>query len=220
VTRFLIINADDFGASLGVNRGILEAHAHGVVTSTSLMVDGPDATAAANLARSHPELGIGLHWDLDGRDVDDADAVRSELTRQLDTFAELMGRPPTHLDSHHHVHRRPEVTPIARELATRAALPLRAEPPVPYVGGFYGQWEEGVTDLHHVSPEFLIWLLHNEVGDGFTEIGCHPGYTGNGFRSSYLEEREVELRTLTDARVRDEIDALGIRLTNFATVPL
>ena len=216
MTRFLIINADDFGASPGVNRGIVEAHTNGIVTSTTLMVDRRDARGAAELADAHPGLGVGLHWDLDGRDLGDAGAVRSELTRQLAAFAELMGRPPTHVDSHHHVHRQPEVTAIASELAARAGLPLRGEPPFAYVGGFYGQWEAGVTDLHHVSPDFLIWLLHNEVGDGLTEIGCHPGYAG-GLNSSYLAEREVELRTLTDPRVRAEIEALGIRLANFAT---
>jgi chitin disaccharide deacetylase len=220
MNRFLIINADDFGASAGVNRGIVEAHANGIVTSTTLLVDRPEAPAAAELARSHPELGVGLHWDLDGRDLGDARAIRSELTRQLDAFAGLMSRRPTHLDSHHHVHRLPEVAPIARELATRAGLPLRGEEPFRYVGGFYGQWEQGVTDLDHVRPEFLIWLLHNELAEGVTEIGCHPGYIGDGFKSSYLAEREVELRTLTDRRVREEIDALGIRLANFATVPL
>jgi chitin disaccharide deacetylase len=217
VPRFLIINADDFGASPGVNRGIIEAHTNGIVTSTTLMVDQPAARAAAELAQAHPGLGVGLHWDLDGRDLSDAGAVRSELTRQLDAFAELTGRPPTHLDSHHHVHRVPGVRAIAKEIAARAGLPLRGEPPFGYVGGFYGQWAAGVTDLYHVSPEFLIWLLQNEVGDGVTEIGCHPGYAG-GLKSSYLAEREVERRTLTDGRVRAEIDALEIRLASFADV--
>src|SRR5512135_2580948 len=94
--RLLIVNADDFGLSPGVNRGILEAHRHGIVTSASLMVRWPAARAAVDAARAHPALGIGLHVDLgewiyrDGqwveayRVVDSSDpaAVESEILRQ------------------------------------------------------------------------------------------------------------------------------------------
>jgi predicted glycoside hydrolase/deacetylase ChbG (UPF0249 family) len=224
--RVVVVNADDFGASDGVNRGIVEAHARGIVTSTSLMVDGAAAAAAVALAGDHPRLGVGLHWTLDGEegepfvDFDDAAAVRAELSRQLETFRALIGGPPTHLDSHHHVHRRSDVAPIARELAAPLGVPLRGESSVTYVGGFYGQWEEGVTDLHHVSPEFLIWILRHEVGEGWTEIGCHPGRVTEDFRSPYLSEREVELVTLTDPRVRDELGALGIRLASYSEMRL
>ena len=113
-----------------------------------------------------------------------------------------MGRPPTHVDSHHHVHRRAEIAPIARELAAALGVPLREEGPVRYVGGFYGQWEWQVTDLEHIRPEFLIWILRNEVDEGWTEIGCHPGFVTDDFTSVYLAEREVEVETLTDPRVR------------------
>ena len=49
--RRLIMNADDFGISPGVNAGIIEAHERGIVTSASLMVRWPDAVAAANLGQ-------------------------------------------------------------------------------------------------------------------------------------------------------------------------
>jgi predicted glycoside hydrolase/deacetylase ChbG (UPF0249 family) len=219
--RVLIVNADDFGVSEGVNRGIVEAHVRGIVTSASLMVIGEAAHEAEALAREHPELGIGLHWDLEtGQEIDlaDARAVRAELIRQLDAFRDLMDGPPDHLNSHHHIHRRTEVAPIARELAAQLAVPLRERSDVRFIGGFYGQWEFGVTDLHHISPEFLIWILRNEVGEGWTEIGCHPGYA-EGLTSMYLAEREVELDTLTHPRVREEIETLGIRLASFAQLP-
>ena len=225
MTRTLVVNADDFGASEGVNRGILHAHVHGIVTSTSLMVTGPAAENAAELAREHPELGIGLHWDLDGGNVpepvplEDARAVRGELARQLDAFETLVGRPPTHVDSHHHVHRRAEIAPIARELVAPLGVPVREEGSVRYVGGFYGQWEWQVTDLEHIRSEFLIWILRNEVDEGWTEIGCHPGFVTDDFASVYLAEREVEVETLTDPRVRAEIRALGIRLASYADLP-
>jgi predicted glycoside hydrolase/deacetylase ChbG (UPF0249 family) len=221
-TRTLVVNADDFGASEGINRGILHAHVHGIVTSTSLMVTGRAREQAAELAREHPELAVGLHWDLDAEvggapvPLDDARAIRRELTRQVDAFDRLIGRPPTHVDSHHHVHRRDEVAPIARELVAALGVPLREEGPVRYVGGFYGQWEWQVTDLEHIRPDFLIWILRNEVDEGWTEIGCHPGFVTDDFTSVYLAEREVEVKTLTDPRVQAEIRALGIRLASYA----
>src|SRR5260370_34874099 len=61
--RHLIVNAGDFGQSAGVNRGIIEAHERGIVTSASLMVRWPSAHEAAAYARSHTSLSLGLHFD-------------------------------------------------------------------------------------------------------------------------------------------------------------
>ncbi len=59
--RRLIINADDFGLTRGVNRGIVEAHEHGVVTSATLMANGQAFDEAVTLAQSQPRLGVGCH---------------------------------------------------------------------------------------------------------------------------------------------------------------
>src|SRR5260370_15450729 len=61
--RALIVNADDFGQSFGINRGIMEAHERGIVTSASLMVRWPAAREAAAYAKKHPRLSLGLHFD-------------------------------------------------------------------------------------------------------------------------------------------------------------
>jgi predicted glycoside hydrolase/deacetylase ChbG (UPF0249 family) len=223
--RRLIVNADDLGATKGINRGIAHAHTHGIVTSASLMVNGPAAVDAVSLAAAHPSLGVGLHWDLDAGGVErvdmaDPDAVLAELRTQVDAFERLMGRPPTHLDSHHHVHLRPELGPAARDLAASLGLPLRGEEPVRFVGGFYGQWEWKVTDLAHISPDFLIWMLRNEVEEGWTEISCHPGFVTDELTSAYRAERATEVETLSDPRVRAEVESLGIELVNYAALGL
>ena len=62
--RALIVNADDFGQSPGVNRGVIRAHERGIVTSVSLMVRWPASTEAAAYGRAHPALSVGLHVDL------------------------------------------------------------------------------------------------------------------------------------------------------------
>lgn len=59
--RYMIINADDFGFSTGVNQAIVQAHERGILTSTSLMVTGEAAKEAIALARNHPNLAVGLH---------------------------------------------------------------------------------------------------------------------------------------------------------------
>jgi predicted glycoside hydrolase/deacetylase ChbG (UPF0249 family) len=221
MTRYLIINADDFGASTGINRGIAEAHTRGVVTSTSLMVTGRAAAEAAAMSRDLPRLGIGLHWDVLGEDerqfdLTDAGAVRDEFLRQLDRFHGLLGRMPTHVDSHKHVHRGAHVMRVVRPLVETLGVPLRHDGPVSFIGGFYAQWEHLITDLHHVSVAFLEQLLRTEVTAEWTEIGCHPGYRSDDFTSVYLVEREHELRTLCDPRVRRTIDELGLTLANYA----
>jgi chitin disaccharide deacetylase len=59
--RRLIVNADDFGLTPGVNRAIFEAHTHGIVTSTTLMATGPAFEDAVRLAKGAPKLSVGCH---------------------------------------------------------------------------------------------------------------------------------------------------------------
>src|SRR5262245_54300317 len=101
--RFLIVNGDDLGASRGINRGILQAHRQGVLTSASLMVKARRSEEAADLAREARQLSVGLHVDIDQTSREPV-ALSEELERQLDRFQELMGMRPTHLDSHHNTH--------------------------------------------------------------------------------------------------------------------
>jgi chitin disaccharide deacetylase len=94
--RRLIINADDFGLTPGVNRAILEAHSRGIVTSTTLMANASAFDHALQLARSAPSFDVGCHIVLvDGSPVSDPSAVRTltdrgrngEFERNLSSFA-------------------------------------------------------------------------------------------------------------------------------------
>jgi predicted glycoside hydrolase/deacetylase ChbG (UPF0249 family) len=222
VEKYLIINADDFGASTGVNRGILTCHTRGVVTSTSLMVTGRAVAEAVAMSRDHPKLAVGLHWDIwgeedeQGFDINNLPAVRDEFHRQLDAFCCLLGRMPTHIDSHRHAHLRGELLPVFRELVEPLGVPLRYDSLVRCVASFYAQWEWMVTNLDYVNVPFLQRLLHEEVSEGWTEFLCHPGYVSSDFTSVYLSERETEVRTLTDPRIRHTIEQLGICLVSYA----
>jgi len=213
--KLLIVTADDFGISRGVNRGIVEAHRAGILTSTSLMVNRPAAEQAADVGRACPDLSIGLHLELD---ADGARDVPTELTRQLSRFTELVGAPPTHVDSHHDVHKNPRVLPDVLALARRLGVPLRGYSHVRHLSKFYGQWG-GETHLEQISVDGLLRLLDTELGPGVTELTCHAGYVDEGLTSSYSVEREAELRTLCDPRVRPALVERGIRLVGFRDLP-
>ena len=219
-SRNLIFNADDFGASAGVNRGILECHTRGVVTSASLMVTGQAVAEAVAMARDNPGLSVGLHWDVWGEDerafdIGNLDAVRDEFKRQLNEFQRLLARMPTHVDSHRHAHMQEGVKALLAELAAPLGVPLRGDGRVGFVGGFYAQWEWKVTNLEYVSVPFLQRMLREEVPGGWTEFSCHPGYVTPDYQAVYLSEREEEVRTLTDPRIRASIEAEGIRLAGY-----
>jgi predicted glycoside hydrolase/deacetylase ChbG (UPF0249 family) len=209
MSRRLIVNADDFGLTAGVNRAVAEAHRHGVLTSASLMVDEPGAREAASLARALPGLSVGLHAAA-ARDADWA----GELRRQLARFDDLLGRTPTHLDSHHNVHRETDVLPQFQRVAAELGIPLREHSPARYFSRFYGQWD-GETHPEQISVERLVAMLDEEVGEGVTELATHPGYVDAQLRSGYAAEREVELATLVDPRVAEAIRERGIDLVGF-----
>jgi chitin disaccharide deacetylase len=215
--KYLIVNGDDFGASPGITRGILEAHRGGILTSTSLMVDRPSSEEAARLARGLPRLSVGLHIELPAGEAEgvlDPARCRAELQRQLERFHELMGELPSHLDAHHNAHRDPRLLPAFLGLARRYQLPLREHSSARYLSQFYGRWD-GESHPEQVSVASLVRLLEAEVGEGCTELGCHPGYADPGFPSDYSQEREAELRTLCDPRVRAAVREQGIRLISF-----
>lgn len=211
--RYLIVNGDDFGMSRGVNRGIMEAHLLGVLTSTSLMVNRPSCAEAAGLARETPSLSVGLHLELEDRAPDPAEAVRV----QFEKFGQAMDRPPTHVDGHHDCHLRAEWLPHVMAAAKGAGILVRGHSGVARLGRFYGQWG-GETHLEQISVEGLLEILRTDLAEGVTELICHPGYRDPALESSYFAEREAELRTLCDPRVRDALDEMRVQLVGFGDV--
>ena len=217
--RLVIVNADDLGMSADVDRGLFEAHDDGIVTSASLLVDGPDVEAAIHEARKRPNLGLGIHvaFGLRGErviDLQDLSAVQRELDRQLDRFTRLTGAPPDHIDSHHHAHRRFNVARLFLEAGRRHGVPVRGFSDVLFVGRFYGHVEYGTADLSRISVEALTALLRS-LRPGVAEVSCHPGRFDARLDAVYNREREVEVRTLTDQRVKSAIAAEGITLVNY-----
>lgn len=218
--KFLIINADDFGYGCGVNRAITELHDQGVVTSAGLMVNTPGTEEAVALASARPGLSLGLHVNFTNEaqrlvEFDDPEVCRRELRRQFDRFVALTGRPPTHLDSHQHVHRRPRCQPSFLELALEHGLPLRDRPPVTFKGGFYGQWEYGISQPAKVSFEALTSIVSTELSRGIYELAVHPGYLDAAADYVYHLDREWERETLSDPRLPALLREHGVELISY-----
>ena len=226
--RVLIVNADDFGRTEGINRGVIRAYEHGVVTSASLMVRWPAATEAAAYCREHPAMSPGLHLDLgewayrEGTwqpiyqfvDSSDATAVREEVRAQLELFRDLVGRDPAHLDSHQHVHLQEPVRTILLEEAARLSVPTRAcTPGISYSGDFYGQSGKGEPWPEGITLEALVRIIES-LGPGVTELGCHPG-EDDDFDSVYRVERTEEVRVLCHPDARSALARANVRLAPF-----
>ncbi len=224
----LIVNADDFGQSTGINKGIIQAHENGIVTSASLMVRYPAAAEAVNYSKSHKNLGVGLHLDLgewyysNGQwkvlyvvvNMEDIEAIRDEIYRQLDTFRQLTGKNPTHIDSHQHVHLRDNILPIAKDVAHELNVTLRRQSnKVNYVGDFYGQAEDGSPYLQAIGVEALLNVISGITAE-ISEIACHPGFADD-MQTMYKIERKIEVQTLCDRRIIAAVIRSGIKLGTF-----
>jgi predicted glycoside hydrolase/deacetylase ChbG (UPF0249 family) len=217
--KYLIVNGDDFGASHGINRGIIEAHQRGILTSTSLLVNTPWSEEAAEFANGMPDVSVGLHADLrevlqPARAQTGQQRPYEELQKQFSRFEKLMHGRPTHLDAHHNLHRDRRALHQFLAFAREHGLPLREHSPVRYFSKFYGQWG-GETHLEQIGSESLARMLMTEIGEGVTELSCHPGYVDRNYSGSYAAERETELRTLCDPAIRQMLAACSIQLVSY-----
>lgn len=223
--RLLVVNADDLGLSEGVTEGILHCARHGIVTSASLMVRAPGAEHAGQAVQALPGLSVGLHLDLaewahDGVewrplyevvDTADADAVAAEIATQLDRFTRLVGRPPTHLDSHQHVHRSAPVQDLLVAAGARLGVPVRScTDGITYRGDFYGQTGKGEPYRTAITVAALCEVITG-LPAGTTELGCHPGFSDH-LDSVYALERDVEARVLCAPEVLQAVRAAGVTL--------
>lgn len=229
----LIVNADDFGYSRGVNNGIVDSHLYGIVNSTTMMMNMPGTDHAIELAKKNPSLQVGIHLVLtcgkplldDVPSLVDEDGsfkrlsrlkenmeislieLESEWTAQIERFLES-GLNLTHIDSHHHVHTFKEFLPVIQKLANKYQLPVRTN---------------GYERIEGVEA-FSDFCLVDFYGDGVTnnyfqvlserlkkgqkvEVMCHPAYLDSILLSgsSYTHYRLNELDVLTTVKLPEGI---------------
>lgn len=226
--RKLIVNADDFGKTSGVNAGIIQTYTDGIVTSTSLMVHGKAAKESQILSK-YPKLSLGLHFEIPDKDLEtkiilklnpnhkEAEWIEEEFKLQIEKFTQLTGRKPDHPDSHKHIHSRPLVKKLFLDYSKEFSIPIR-NISCKCIRTFFGWNLLMQRDLKRVSIDRLIQVL-SKLKTGTYELMCHPGIVDKDLYSSrYNKERTEELRTLTNPRIKEFIVSSRIKLINWRDV--
>ncbi len=240
----VIFNADDFGLTPGVNKGIVKAHQQGVVYSTTMMVGMEAEEHAVALAKQNPNLKIGVHLrftagaPLTGhpsltngqtqfvsndelwkkQDFED-EAVYLEAVAQVEAFLKL-GLPLSHLDSHHHAHTHPQLLPVIRKVAQQYKVPLRGsglchtENPGRYY--FTDEFYDQGVCLDGIMKHLLSLKPQYDV----VEVMCHPAEADQPLllKSSYTLQREMELQILISPILKQEFTQHGITVTDYSAL--
>jgi predicted glycoside hydrolase/deacetylase ChbG (UPF0249 family) len=208
--RYLIVNADDFGYSQGINKGIIEAHTQGIVTSTSVMVDSIAAHEAIKLI-DYPELSIGLHFV-----PSNSISIGKELNRQIDKFIEIIGAKPDHIDVHKRLNLTGTVEKVLQEYSKINKIPVRSLGYAKFIDSFYGPHAGGNLTVKQLR------MAIDEATDEYNEIMCHVGYSDDYLReiSSYNDPREQELSLICDPSVKEYIHQKGLILVNWQAIKI
>lgn len=227
----LIVNADDFGYSRGVNFGIIDAHRDGIVNSATMMMNMLGVGHAIELAKENPKLQVGIHLvltcgkpllpdvpslvdecgnfkklsDLMKNKALSLSELEREWTAQIERFlhSELI---PTHFDSHHHVHAIPEFLPVVQALSRKYNLSARGATELNDVPSFTDVF---FHDFYGAGATYDYFeKLPNRVEDGQTaEVMCHPGYLDPAVLtgSSYAIDRVRETEILTTVSLPNQV---------------
>jgi predicted glycoside hydrolase/deacetylase ChbG (UPF0249 family) len=210
-------------------------------------VNAPAAEQAADVVRENPGLGIGLHLAFTGmRSTLGPRAIPSLLTAegmlpakpeglgrakpehvlaearaQLRRFREIVGRGPTHFDTHHHSHRLPAVLEAVLVLAWETGLPVRSASPEVHLQLV----REGIRTTDRFCEDFYgpaagvegLCRIIGALEVGTTELMCHPAVVDDELRhgSSYAEPRAAELLALRSVEARHALQASGVKLVSF-----
>jgi hypothetical protein len=271
MSKRLIVNADDYGRTSAVSAGIRAAHQYGIITSATVMANMQGIAIDLRAAmHDTPRLGLGAHLTLtSGRPVlpaghvntfvdekghffdlpvfterlgqIDPAQVKAEWQAQMDFFTSVTGKPPDHIDSHHHVsYYNPELframLELARDYDCAIRLPLASGTmisgglPAELYDNFAGFAPRLVQEYNPRRTDYFTAVFFGEMAtkallletlaslpEGVTEIMSHPGYADTGLisGSSYARQRVMELSVLTNPDVKDYIASANIELISF-----
>lgn len=202
----LIVNADDFGMSEGVNLGVLECMKNGIVTSTSLMTNMGGFEHAVGIMKAEKNLDVGIHFvlttgkpltniekikslvnkegefvhDMEKLSLADKKEIKIEFRAQWDKFIST-GFFPSHIDFHHEINYVENIVDVAIEMAKEFNLPMRAfeENSIKKMN------KAGVKHSNRFVYEFFgkeltVDSFINEIekskNEKIVEILCHPAY--------------------------------------------
>lgn len=205
MTKLLIVNADDFGYSHSINKGIVEAIENGIVTSTSVMVNAIAADEAKDLTK-YPDLSVGLHLELS-----EVVNVKAELERQIEKFVAIVGRQPDHIDTHKRHTTDEGIKEVLEIYAKTHNVPIRN-----FNAKHIGSFGINSNDTSVAQLKRSI----DEATDEYNELMTHCGYSDDYLRehSSYNDPREQELIVICDPSIKQYIADKELQLINWRQV--
>lgn len=242
--RQLIVNADDCNLTPGVTEAILDCHDHGILTSTTFMINLPVEPSTVRQVLRRKNLGVGIHLNVTlGKPVSEPSRIQSllnpegrfrklkvpgtclapselahEYQNQINRFHKVFGRLPTHLDTHHQVHDEVLFLEVLSKIAIKNKLPLRRsrlKMKIRTTDFIFGN----LTVEGYWRQEPLETILKN-LPQGTSEIMCHPGKIDADLRaiSSFTTGREAEWKLFRSPQLREFVVRQGIQLTHFGVI--
>lgn len=242
--KYLIINADDFGFSHGINLAVVKGFKAGTITSTTLMVNMPFAEEAGELTKEH-DLSVGIHLNLTagtnfftentglfGKEgkvnrlrkatgaltEDDMVRIIAEYEKQLEEFNTLVGKMPTHVDHHHNLQRIPGYNEVYAEFLKKHSFPARI---------LASKFDDFVNIPHpdrlvknfFIDEDLTLENFTNILGSitpGVTEIITHPSVKTGETLDSYTDiPRSKQLEILLDPVILEKVAENNIELVSF-----
>lgn len=244
----LIISADDFGITQGVTEGIAQSIKSGFVSRTSAMMCTQGYEWIAEYGKGIEDK-IGLHLQLtDGTPLTNPDLIPSLVTEEgvfpstwrklkrvnpeevkIEWEAQIQailntGITPSHVDTHHNVHRFRTIFSCYCDLAKKYKLPTR-----PLSGNMAKQLKQmGIAGSDHCIEEWqgedvsvnslvshaLSAVRKLNTSNNTIELMVHPGYVDENLesRSHYLKAREAELNILCDDKLPKLLEFHGFKI--------
>lgn len=211
--KYLVVNADDFGYSYSVNKGIIEGHVNGIITSTTVLVDAIAAHEAKGLAM-YITLSVGLHFSPNPNEE-----LEHELKRQLELFESIVGHKPDSIDTHKSLPSdKDNMELLLRKYSKELNIPVRRLGNVKFIRSFFGLNVDGTgtLDKTKVTLDGLKKAI-DEATDDINEIMTHAGYCDDYLlsKSSYNVTREDELKSILDPSIKTYIASRGLELVNW-----
>lgn len=224
----LIVTADDAGSSAAVNEAAREARSRGVVTVAGFNALGAALDEAAAWAKSDPGMGAGVHLDLERFfhadparpsqqwDYRDPRIPVPEILEEMESQVRSLvarGLFLRHLSSRHHLHLRPELFPLACDVAKKFRIPV-----VRFFSHYYDLYP-GVNSgwLHRVwterglaaAPYFIQGWYWGNVDEDFSvaELACRPSMEDEAGRR--------DLAACVDFRLREYLRYENVQLATF-----
>lgn len=235
-----IFNADDLGASEKVNQGIFQCARAGIVKSASLMITSPISQETYRQAVVH-NISVGLHLNVTGEgsfltnstlfgktgkinhafknslplENTEIKIILVELQKQLDLFIKLFEKSPDHINFHHPLYKIPNFTKPFADFVKKTSLPTRWFNDLSKYGcKTPDRTDFGFFDQNSLTLENIIKLI-GDSPNGVIEFILHPGLYDSNSTSSYNQEREFQVKILTNPQLLTYIKKMDYKITSF-----